>query len=127
VGLLTLGVAGGVTSHTIQVTRSRAEGRAAAYALTGGDADRGKQAIQQAGCGACHEIPGIDRAAGQVGPSLKRIAIQAFLAGDQPNDPTHMIQWVQHPQQIRPGSGMPDNPLADGNARDMAAYLYTLK
>jgi cytochrome c len=127
VGLVVLGVAASATSLSLQGAHGRSEARAVAAALTGGDAERGKRAIQQGGCGACHEIPGVDRADGQVGPSLKKIAVRAFLAGDQPNDPAHMIQWVQHAQAIRPGSGMPDIPMTDQRARDIAAYLYTLK
>jgi cytochrome c oxidase subunit 2 len=95
--------------------------------LAGGDPSRGRIAIQAQGCGACHEIPGIDRADGTVGPSLKKIAIQSFLAGDQPNDPAHMTAWVQHPQGVRPGVGMPDPPASDATVRDMVAYLYTLR
>jgi cytochrome c1 len=69
----------------------------------------------------------VDGADGQVGPALDKVARRAFLAGDQPNDPTHMIAWVQHPQAMRPGVGMPELGLGDQEARDLAAYLYTLR
>jgi cytochrome c len=31
------------------------------------------------------------------------------------------------PQSIEPGTGMPNLGVSDGQARDIAAYLYTLR
>jgi cytochrome c2 len=125
--LIALGVCGGLASVTIQGWQSRTRERAFAAELTGGDAGRGKVRAAEAGCGACHEIPGVSRADGKVGPSLSGVAARAFLAGDLPNTPTHMLRWIAHPQEVSPGVGMPDPPITDADARDIAAYLYTLK
>jgi cytochrome c len=38
-----------------------------------------------------------------------------------------MIRWVQTPQAIDPKGGMPDMGVSDRQARDIAAYLYTLR
>jgi cytochrome c2 len=95
--------------------------------MTGGDADRGKVVITKVGCGACHQIPGIARADGTVGPGLDKVATRASLAGQLANTPANLITWVQHPQAVEPGTGMPDPPIGDRDARDVAAYLYTLK
>jgi cytochrome c1 len=98
-----------------------------AQILTGGDVRRGAEAIGRYGCGGCHEIPGIRRAGGTVGPPLTRVARRAYLGGQVPNSPAGMVQWIQHPQTIEPGSAMPDLRVTDQDARDIAAYLYTLK
>jgi cytochrome c2 len=95
--------------------------------LTGGDPARGEHAIARYGCGACHEIPGIDNATGLIGPSLAKIADRVMLAGQLPNQPDNMIKWIQNPQSAAPGTAMPDMHVSDEDARDIAAYLYTLR
>ena len=98
-----------------------------ARTLTGGEPARGVEAIGRYGCGSCHEIPGIRRASGTVGPPLTRIARRAYLAGQVANSPAGMIEWIQHPQRVEPGTAMPELRVTDEDARDIAAYLYTLR
>ena len=93
----------------------------------GGDPMRGKAAIGRYGCGACHEIPGVDAANGLVGPSLAKIADRTFLAGQLPNQPDNMMMWIVDPQRVESGTAMPDLNVTEGDARDIAAYLYTLR
>jgi cytochrome c2 len=112
----------GVQRWQTQTTAARA-----AHALTGGDATLGKAAFARRRCGACHAIRATAGADGRVGPPLDKVAVRAFLAGGQPNDPQRMMAWVQHPQLVEPGVGMPEMGLSDGEARDVAAYLYTLR
>lgn len=95
--------------------------------LTGGDPHAGKAAIARYGCGGCHEIPGVDNASGLVGPSLAKIADRVILAGHLPNQPDNMIRWIQDPQGAAPGTLMPNMNVTDRDARDIAAYLYTLR
>lgn len=95
--------------------------------MTGGNADRGRIAIRHYGCGACHEIPGIDDARGLVGPSLAKIADRMYLAGQLPNQPDNLLMWIVDPQTIEPGTAMPDLDVPERDARDIAAYLYTLR
>jgi cytochrome c2 len=92
-----------------------------------GDADHGQDLITRVGCGACHVIPGITGADGMVGPPLDHIASRGFLAGMLHNTPDNMVTWLRHPQQIVPGNAMPDLGLSEADARDIAAYLETLK
>jgi cytochrome c len=101
-------------------------GREAAQ-LTGGDPARGADAIGRYGCAACHTIPGIRRADGQVGPSLERVAGRFYLAGHLQNTPSNMVRWIQHPQQVEQGTAMPEMGVTDTDARDITAYLYTLR
>jgi cytochrome c len=101
--------------------------REQAVALTGGNPDLGRAAIGRYGCGSCHDIPGIRSARGTVGPPLERIAVRTYLAGRLSNSPANMMRWIRHPQLVEPGTAMPEMGVTDGDARDIAAFLYTLR
>jgi putative membrane protein len=94
--------------------------------VEGGDAARGKATISAYGCGSCHSIPGIRDADGLVGPPLDHWSERRIIAGEVPNDPERLITWITVPQSIEPGTAMPNMGVTDGQARDIAAYLYTL-
>jgi cytochrome c len=98
-----------------------------AAAMTGGEPARGKEAIGRYGCATCHTIPGVDGARGQVGPSLEGIASRSYLAGKLTNTPPNLIQWIREPQEIQPGTAMPELGVTDQDGKDIAAYLYTLR
>jgi cytochrome c oxidase assembly factor CtaG/cytochrome c2 len=100
---------------------------AEAEAVTGGNASAGQAAIGKYGCGSCHTIPGIRAANATVGPPLDRIARRHYLGGHLTNTPDNMIKWIQHPQVIDPKNAMPELGLGDQDARDIAAFLYTLR
>jgi cytochrome c2 len=102
-------------------------GNAAATPGTGGDAQRGRMEIAAVGCGSCHVIPGIATAKGLVGPPLDHIARRIFLAGMVRNTPDNMTRWIEDPQKIVPGNAMPDMGLTPAQARDITAYLYTIR
>jgi cytochrome c2 len=93
---------------------------------TGGDPVKGREEIVRYGCPACHEIPDIATARSRVGPSLRKIGAQQYLAGQLPNTPDNMALWIRTPQEIRPDSTMPDVGLSEEEARDITAYLYSL-
>lgn len=95
--------------------------------VAGGNAQHGKKVIVEKGCGACHVIPGIYTARGLVGPPLSFYRRRTMIAGELPNTPDNLIRWVQHPTQVEPGTAMPDLGLTNQQARDVAAYLYTLR
>lgn len=103
------------------------QARTTAEQMTGGHVDAGKTAIQHYGCGACHQIAGVPGAEGKVGPSLNGVALRTEIAGVLANQPDKLILWLRHPQQVVPGNGMPDQNVTPGEARDMAASLYTLR
>jgi cytochrome c2 len=93
----------------------------------GGDARRGLEFVQSYGCMSCHTIPKVSQARGRVGPPLDGIARRAYLGGILPNTPENMVLWLRHPQKVDPRSAMPDLGVSEPEARDMTAYLYTLK
>lgn len=97
------------------------------WSVEDGDASRGASVINTVGCGACHDIPGINGAKGVVGPPLTAWARRSFIAGKLPNSPDNLIRWVRDPHEIEPGTAMPDLDLTEQQARDVAAYLYTLR
>jgi cytochrome c len=94
------------------------------FAVEGGDPERGREAILHYGCGACHTIPGIREATGRVGPQLIGLREQTYLAGVLPNSPENLISWILDPKGINPLTAMPNLPIMQSEARDIAAYLY---
>jgi cytochrome c len=99
----------------------------AARAMTGGDPARGVTAIRVHGCGSCHEIPGVRGAVAQVGPALDELGTRRYLAGHLPNTVDNLLRWIREPQRVLPGNVMPDMNISEPDARDIAAYLYTLR
>jgi cytochrome c len=97
-----------------------------AMAVPGGNPQKGKHLIGEFGCGSCHIIPGVDQAHGMVGPPLTQFAGGAYIAGQVPNTVRFLIQWIVAPQSIEPGTAMPNLGVTEAQARDIAAYLYTL-
>lgn len=96
------------------------------FHVNGGDPARGRQAIATHGCGGCHVIPGVRGADGRVGPSLKDFGNQMYIAGQLPNTPDYLIPWLQNPQRYAPGTAMPNLPVTEAEARDVAAFLYAV-
>jgi cytochrome c1 len=98
------------------------------YAVyTGGNWRTGRQLIVKYRCGACHTIPGIYDANGNVGPPLIWFARRTYIGGELPNSPPNLVRWLLDPKSVEPGTAMPDLGLSEQDARDVAAYLYTLQ
>jgi cytochrome c len=117
-GLLLAALLGGCASQGfVQVQRT----------VEGGEPSRGRQALFNHGCGSCHVVPGVPHARGAVGPPLTSFSQRAFVAGQFPNHPDALIQWIQNPQGMIPGTAMPNVGVSEADARDIAAYLYTLR
>ena len=93
----------------------------------GGNADRGKQLVSQYGCTACHIVPGVAGPRGMVGPPLEHIGSRTLIAGKIPNNPDNLMRWLQNPQAFDPANAMPNLGVTPQDAKDLAAFLYTLK
>ncbi|HJQ62879.1 MAG TPA: c-type cytochrome [Burkholderiales bacterium] len=89
--------------------------------------DRGRIALQQYACAGCHRIPGVTGHEARVGPPLAGIASRTTLGGVLPNSPDNLVRWIREPQQHSPLTAMPDLRVTERDARDIAAYLATLK
>lgn len=92
-----------------------------------GDPAKGRIALTQYACQACHVIPGITGSDVHVGPPLDGLASRAMLAGSLPNTPDNLVRWIRNPQAVDPQTAMPDMGVSEAHARDIAAYLATLK
>ena len=95
--------------------------------VAGGDPERGRSLIPEYGCGSCHVIPGVRGAQGKVGPPLTHFAERSFIAGNLRNEPTALTHWIRFPNHVEPGTAMPNLGVTEAHARDIAAYLYTLR
>lgn len=94
--------------------------------MPGADPARGRQVIVREACASCHRIPGIDWPRGSVGPPLNGFAGQQLIAGRFPNRPDNAVRFLREAPALLPGTLMPAYALSDKDARDAAAYLYTL-
>jgi len=121
VAALAIGV--GYLANGIQAKRQLG---ARVMALTGGDPDRGRAALIHRPCGSCHEIPGVAGAKGSVGPPLIHFATRAYIGGRLNNTPDNLVDWIVDPHRTDPKSAMPPTGVGEAEARDIAAYLYTL-
>jgi mono/diheme cytochrome c family protein len=91
------------------------------------DARRGQQAMNQYACVTCHRIPGVVGPNAPVGPPLAGIGARAMIAGRLPNTFGNMVRWLREPQAVDPLTAMPALGVSERDARDIAAYLATLK
>jgi cytochrome c len=95
--------------------------------MVGGNPDRGPTLIRAYGCGTCHTIAGVTGAIGLVGPPLTGIAQRSYIAGVLPNAPENMVRWIENPKAVDSLTAMPALGVSPSDARDIAAYLYTLR
>ena len=86
--------------------------------------DPGLVAIQRLECGACHAIPGVPGARGQVGPPLDDYGRRVYIAGKFPRDEALLARWVADAPSLSPGTAMPKIPMSEAEARAIAAFLY---
>jgi mono/diheme cytochrome c family protein len=107
--------------------RSQGEAAASPVAIPDSSPARGKRALVDYGCAGCHVVPGVREAEGLVGPPLHYWSDRQYIAGRIQNTPENLISWIMNPQSIEPGSAMPNMGVTWGDARDIAAYLYTLR
>jgi cytochrome c len=63
----------------------------------------------------------------RLGPTLHGIGSRGTLGGVLRNSPENMALWLRSPRGVAPGTAMPDLGVTPRDARDMAAYLATLK
>lgn len=77
-------------------------------------------------CGSCHTIAGTP-AGGLDGPDLSHLATRTSLAaGLIPNDPGHLLAWIEDPQAIKPGARMPQVPMSRADREALVVYLRSL-
>jgi cytochrome c2 len=109
----------------VEYTQQRTRLRAHAASEVGGDPRRGEAMFIQYGCGSCHTLKNVRTATGMVGPPLDGIALRVIVAGHLANNSRNMEKWIRDPQQVSPGTAMPDLNVGEKDARDITAFLYT--
>jgi cytochrome c1 len=88
-----------------------------------GDPARGRIALAQYGCRACHMIPGVTGSKVYVGRPLDNMARRRIIAGTLPNDQANLVRWIRNPQAVDPRTAMPVLGVSERDALDMSAYL----
>ena len=93
-----------------------------------GNAARGQQLATQYGCNVCHLVPGVDGPRGSLGPSLQGVASRPMISqGTVKNTPPNLVLYLQNPASLNPQSTMPPLGVSADDAKDIAAFLMTLK
>ena len=78
-------------------------------------------------CIQCHAVTGLPVLA-RVAPDLTHLAERKTIgAGVIANTPTELARWLQHPQEIKAGSHMPDLQLTDAEVADLVAWFESLR
>jgi cytochrome c len=95
--------------------------------VAGASVSRGHDLIIEYGCGTCHVIPGVKGAVGRVGPNLTSYGERTYIVGSYQNTPNLLSRWIAQPQQLEPGTAMPNLGVSATEAQDMAAYLLQLR
>lgn len=118
--------AAAVTAYLFDVSR-RSDFRFASArgAYAGGNAQRGKETFEAVGCQACHVVGGMTKVRETRGTSYD-IAPELTRVGSKVN-PDWLYDWVRNPRHFNPTTKMPNLRLTDAEARDIVAYLMTLK
>lgn len=106
--------------HAWRDAQGRAATPAADAAVTAG------QHLFAERCAGCHSVRGSD-ADGAQAPDLTHLGSRRTIAaGTLTNTPEHLLDWIEHAQQIKPEALMPDIALTPGDAAALSAYLATL-
>jgi cytochrome c1 len=121
---LVLALAAGVAVASLQQSWAA---RARAAALTGGDPVNGRALMVRYGCSACHRTPGVWPAGGGVGPPLRGLAERVYIGGVLVNTPANLVAWIVDPRSIDSLTAMPTTGISESEARDVAAFLYSIR
>jgi cytochrome c oxidase subunit II len=77
-------------------------------------------------CGACHTVRGT-RAGGEMGPDLTHLMSRSTIAaGMLPNTVGHLSGWIANPENLKPGTTMPNPHLTGTQLAAVRSYLLTL-
>lgn len=108
-----------VAGCTAPMTRSQQVGS--------GDPGIGAGLISDYGCVSCHVVPGIRSEPSYVGPPLDHWGQRSYIAGALTNNETNLVRWITAPQDVEPGTAMPDLGVTEQDAVNIAAYLLSLE
>lgn len=78
-------------------------------------------------CGLCHRVRGTDAGAISAPDLTHLMSRRTLAAGTLLNNPGNLGGWIQNPQNLKPGSLMPNQFLSAQQLSDALAYLGTLQ
>ncbi len=92
-----------------------------------GDPVHGQQVFMSGPCVSCHTIEGT-AAQGKVAPRpLTHFASYDKIAQVIPNTPDNLARWLHNPQDVKPGTLMPNLNLKQQDIVDLVAFLESRK
>lgn len=92
-----------------------------------GDPNNGVALFTSRGCVACHTVTRVPNATGAIGPNLTNMVLRPTIAGDQiQTTPDNLARWIVNPPAMKRDTKMPVLGVSDQEARDLAAFLYSL-
>jgi cytochrome c oxidase subunit 2 len=78
-------------------------------------------------CGLCHRVRGTEAGAISAPDLTHLMSRRSLAAGTLLNNSGNLVGWIQNPQNIKPGSQMPNQYLSAQQLSDALAYLESLK
>jgi cytochrome c2 len=93
--------------------------------VSGGDAGKGKQLVETVGCLACHAV-GENTAVRERRGTSYDIAPELTRVGSKVSKPW-LYNWLRNPRHYDPATKMPSLRLTEQEARDVTAWLMTLR
>jgi cytochrome c oxidase subunit II len=100
--------------------------RQPAAAPQGAAAIRGLQMVEFR-CALCHQVRGTSAGAVSAPDLTHLMSRHTLAAGTLPNASGSLAGWIQNPQDLKPGSLMPNQLLSAQQLSDVLAYLETLQ
>jgi cytochrome c oxidase subunit 2 len=89
------------------------------------DVDAGKKLFLDR-CAGCHTVRGTE-AVGAHAPDLTHLKSRRLIAaGLLTNTPEHLVKWITHAQELKPGARMPSMVLTATEITALSAFLSTL-
>jgi mono/diheme cytochrome c family protein len=88
-----------------------------------GRRETGDVLLRQYSCHACHRIGGVVGPDTYVGPPLLDLPRRKYVAGVLPNTRENLTRFIMSPQDVSPGTFMPDLGVPEAHAREMAEFL----
>jgi len=92
-----------------------------------GDAAKGEQVFMSGACGTCHAVQDT-KAKGVIGPNLTHFASRRTFAGSILDiSPQNLSAWLANPENLKPGTKMPNLGLTPEKISALVSYLENLK
>lgn len=88
---------------------------------------QGRELFRTLACAGCHTIQNLTAGRFPGAPDLTNVASRPQIAGVLPMSVENLERWILDPQQVKPGTAMPDLNLDTETARAIAQFLFTRK